>query len=154
MPKTTKKLEGNLFEKVHYHILYYTTAFFNQGGELEDGEVTVKKAYTVKIPIKISADGDDSSANVTTSEMKWISHFNNNLENVLESLSQLEEQVIKPKAIADTGKRFRTKLKMLQLICNSGPASQTLQEAMRKRREFVVEEVVSTFSAFQTTMMR
>ena len=142
MPKTTKKLKGNRFEKVRYHIPYYTTAFFNQGGELEDGEVTVKKASTVKIPIKIAADGDDSRANVTTFEMKGISHFDNNVENVLESLSQLEERVIKPKAIADAGKRFRTKLKMLQLICNSGPASQTLQEAMRKGREYVVEEVV------------
>ena len=60
-----------------------------------------KLPHKVKLPIKISADGDDSRANVTNFEMRGISHFDNNVEAVLESLSQLRECVIKPKGIED-----------------------------------------------------
>jgi hypothetical protein len=63
MTKSTSKTKGNRFEKVNFHISYYTKAFFDPDGELEDGEekVTTKSSPpTVKIPVKIEASGGDS----------------------------------------------------------------------------------------------
>ena len=97
MPRVTTKQKGNRFDKADYHVPYYTTAFFNPGSDKKDDKEDKKVPHTVKLPIKIAADGDDSRANVTNFEMRGISHFDNNVEAVLESLSQLKERVIKPK---------------------------------------------------------
>ena len=139
MPKTNAKQKGNRFEKTDYHIPYYTTAFFNPGRDTKDDEEDKKSPHMVKLPIKISADGDDSRANVTNFEMRGISHFDNNVEPVLESLSQLKERVVKPKGIEDPNEEWKTTLQLLQIICDSGPASQTLQEAARVARTHVYE---------------
>jgi hypothetical protein len=140
MPKSINKMKGHRFDKVRYHVPFYTTPFFNPGGDLEDGKVPVKKASTVKIPVKITATGDESRSNVTSFEMEGISHFDNNVENVLVSISQLKEQVIKPKSIEDPNEEIWVTLQLMQLICNSGPASQTLQEAARIGRALVHDE--------------
>eukprot|EP01083_Nonionella_stella_P195033 718776_1 len=142
MPKTIKKLKGNRFEKVCYHVPFYTNDFFNPEGDKEEGEVTSKPSPVVKIPVKIKADGDDSRSNVTTFEMNSISHFENNVENVLETLSQLEERVVKPKAIEDPNEEIKERLQLLQLICNRGPASQTLQESAKMARTYVYEKYI------------
>lgn len=139
MPRVNNKQKGNRFDKADYHIPYYTTAFFNPGTEKkEDGEEKV--SHMVKLPIKIAADGDESRSNVTHFEMRGISHFDNNVEAVLESLSQLKERVITPKGIEDPIEKWKVTLQLLQIICHSGPASQTLQEAMRVGRTHVYEE--------------
>ena len=44
----------------------------------------------VKIPVKISHYGDESCSNVMSFSMKGISHFNNNIKDILDSLSTLE----------------------------------------------------------------
>ena len=80
MPKTTTKTRGHRFERVRFHIPYYTKDFFDPKRDLNDGEEKETKAKTVKIPVKIDADGDESRANVTTWEMRGISHFDNNVE--------------------------------------------------------------------------
>ena len=139
MPRVVTKQKGNRFEKVDYHIPYYTTAFFNPGSEQKDEGEEKKISHTVKLPIKIAADGDDSRANVTNFEMQGISYFDNNVEAVLESLSQLQERVIKPKGIEDPNEEWKVTLQLLQIICHSGPASQTLQEAARVGRTHVYE---------------
>ena len=144
MVKTTKKAKGNRYERVTYHIPFYTTPFFDPSGELEDSEVAIKTSSTVKIPVKISNEGDNSRANVTSFEMKGISHFDNNIENVLESLSQLKERVIKPKMIDDVNQELKTRLQLLQIICNSGPASQTLQEALKVACTHVYDKFLRT----------
>ena len=107
MPKTIKKMKGNRFEKVCYHVPFYTSDFFNPEGNKEEGEVTSKPSLVVKISVKIKGDGDDSRSNVTTFEMNSITHFDNNVKNVLETLSQLEERVIKPKAIDDPNEEIK-----------------------------------------------
>jgi hypothetical protein len=140
MSKSIKKTKGHRFDKVRYHVPFYTTPFFNPDGELEEGEVSTKRASKVKIPVKITATGDESRSNVTSFEMEGISHFDNNVENVLVSISQLKERVIKPKAIEDPNEEIRVTVQLMQLICNSGPASQTLQEAARMGRTLVHDE--------------
>ena len=112
------KQKGNRYDKADYHIPYYTTAFFNPGKEKKEDE-DEKVSHTVKLPIKIAADGGDTRANVTSFEMRGISHFDNNVEAVLESLSQLKERVIKPKAIEDTIEEWKVTLQLLQIICHS-----------------------------------
>ena len=97
--------------------------FFYRSGDKKEEEEDKKSAHMVKFPIKISADGDDSRSNITNFEMRGISHFNNNVEAVLESLSQLKERVIKPKGIKDPDEEWKTTLQLLQIICDSGPAS-------------------------------
>lgn len=64
----------------------------------------------VRLPIKIAEDGDNFRANVTSFEMAGISHFDNNVESVVESLSQLTERVIKPKAIEDSREEWKVTL--------------------------------------------
>ena len=135
----SSKTKGHRFNNVGvFHIQYYSTPFFDPDGEPEEGEVKKTKETMVKLPVKIAANGDNSRSNVTNFELKSISHFDNNIENVLESISQLIERVIKPKAITDMNEAFKTTLKMLQLICRTGTAMQTLQEVMKKAREEVV----------------
>ena len=46
-----------------------------------------KISHTVKLPIKIATDGGDSIAKMTSFEMRGISHFDKNVEWMLESLS-------------------------------------------------------------------
>ena len=76
MTKTTIKTKGHRFEKVVYHIPFYSSKFFEPEGEKEDGEVTKsQKSKMVKIPMRINASGDDLRGNVTTWELKGISHF-------------------------------------------------------------------------------
>ena len=129
MPRVTTKQKGNRFDIADYHVPYFTTAFFNPGSDKKDDEEDKKVPHTIKLPIKITADGDDSRDNVTNLEMWGISHFDNNVEAVLESLSQLKERVIKPLGIEDPNEEWKVTLQLLQIICHSGPASQPLQEA-------------------------
>ena len=75
--------------------------------------------------------------------MWGIPYFDNNVELVLESLSQLYERVIKPKGIEDTNEEWKVTLQLLQIIYHSRPGSQTLQEAMRISRPSVLEEYSS-----------
>ena len=140
MPRVTTKQKGNRFDKADYHVPYYTTAFFNPGKEGKDEDEDKKTSHKVKLPIKIAADGDESRANVTNFEMPGISHFDNNVEAVLESLSQLKERVIKPKGIEDPNEEWKVTLQLLQIICHSGPATQTLQEAARVGLPHVYKE--------------
>lgn len=142
MTKTTSKTKGNRFEKVNYHISYYTKAFFDPDGELEEGEekTNTKSIPKVKIPVRIEENGGDSRANMSSFEMKSITHFENNVENVIEGISQLQERVIKPKSIENPNKEIKVTIKLMQLICNSGSASQTLQESCKVARQSVYEK--------------
>ena len=106
---------------VKYHIPFYSSNFFDPDGELEEGE-TKSTVKMVKLPIKIAADGDESRSNVTTFEIPGISHFDNNIENVLTTFMQLNERIIKPKGMADKNQEFKRILKFLHLLCSSGPA--------------------------------
>ena len=81
---------------VKYHIPFYSSLFFDPDGNLEEGETRTGRKM-VKLPIKIAADGDESRSNVTTFEIEGISHFDNNIENVLNTFMQLNERIIKPK---------------------------------------------------------
>ena len=143
MPKTTKKSKGHRFDKVLYHIPFYTTHFFDPDGDLEDGELKTSDNM-VKIPMKIDANGDDSRGNVTTWKMKGISHFDNNVEEVLETLLQLQERIIQPRAIEELSDEMKTTLQLMQLICNAGPATQTLQEACRTARQTVYDTYIES----------
>ena len=139
MPKTNTKTKGHRFDKLRYHIPYYTTPFFKPDGELEDGEIA-KSATVIKLPVKIHTDGGDSRSNITSVEMMGITHFDNNVENVLESLWQLNERVIKPKDVDDADEKIKLQWKMMELICSNGTASQTLQEACKTGRQHVYDE--------------
>ena len=75
--------------------------------------------HTIKLPIKISADGNESRANITNFEMRAISHFDNNVEAVLEAFSQLRERIIKPKGIEDPNEEWKVTLQLLQIVCHS-----------------------------------
>ena len=143
MTKTQLKTKGHRFEKVKFHIPFYTTPFFDPDGELEEGETKTKEDKMVKIPMRIDASGDDSRANVTTWELKGISHFDNNIGKVLETLSQLKERVIQPRNIEETATKIKTTLQLMQLVCNSGPATQTLQEACRAGRQHVYDAYIA-----------
>lgn len=140
MPKTSV-LKGNKAADTRYHVRYYNKSFFDPSGELEEGqELETKIGSTVKLPVKIDADGNDSRSNVTYMEIKGISHFENNVENVLESQHQLYEHVIKPKGIVDPQELITTTIRMMGLICNGGTAKQTLQETGKIARQGVYDE--------------
>jgi hypothetical protein len=62
---------------------------------------------------------------------------------VLETLSQLHRRVIKPNAIVNKNQEFRTTLKLLNIICQSGPVSPTLQEAAKVSHSHVYDECIN-----------
>lgn len=135
----TQALKGNKENDTRYHIRFYNKSFFNPA-ELEEGEETDSKIGTVKLPVKIDADGGDSRSNITYREIKGISHWENNVENVLEAEHQLFEHVIKPKCIQDPHELITTTIRMQSLICNGGTAHQTLQETGKIARQGVYDE--------------
>ena len=82
----------------------------------------------VKIPIKISATDKKEHSNITNYAIKSMSHFGNNLENVLEAILSLKERVIKLQGIKDDIELIKTTIHLMQLICTGGPVSQLLNE--------------------------
>ena len=96
--KMMNKTKRHLFERVKFHIPYYTKEFFNPK-ELEGGEDSPisEVTRTVKNLVKINTEGDDSRSNITNWEMKGISRFEGNIENVFNSFYQLHERIIMPK---------------------------------------------------------
>ena len=97
MTKTLKKTKGNRFDKVRSHVPYYMTPFFNPNRDLEKEEVETSHGSIMKLLVKISVASDNSHFNITTFEIKGISHFDNNVEKVLDILMQVKERVINPK---------------------------------------------------------
>ena len=136
MLNAIKKMKGNRFDKSKYHIPYYTPSYFKSG--TEEGEEETEKAF-VKIPVRIDAGEGETRSNVTSFSIKTISHFDNNVEGVLTSLSLLDEKVIKPRGIEDSCEKTKVRQKMLSLIC-SATATQTLQEAAKVARQHVYDE--------------
>ena len=129
---------------IRCHIPYYNKYFFDpDGSEIEEGEIKSKKDKMIKIPVKIAANGNTSRDNVTSFEIRGISHFDGNIENVLETFMSLNESIIKPKAMEDPKEEFKMILKLLNLLSTSGPAKQTLQEATRKARVYVTHQLLA-----------
>ena len=110
---------------------FYSASFFDPDGTMEEGGVKNHKDKMVKIPIKIAANSNKSRSNVTSFEIKGINHFDNNVESVLETFMELNEQVIKPKGITDSKQECKTVIKLLHILCTTGAATQTLQEATK-----------------------
>ena len=81
---------------------------------------------TVKNPVKINSEGEESRSNVTHCNIRAITHFDNNVENVLTSIAELKERVIKPKKLEDKNELLKLTQEMLKLIC-VGTATATLQ---------------------------
>ena len=50
--KTITKSKGHRFEKVRFHIPFYTTEFFEPEGSTEEDNKGDKKGQVIKIPIK------------------------------------------------------------------------------------------------------
>ena len=148
MTKTSKNNEKGHrpHAVIKCHIPFYSSVFFDPNGqqETEEGEVQMHSSdKMVKIPIKIAANGNESRSNVTTFEIKGITHFDNNIENVLNAFMNLNERVIKPKNMQDKNEEFKMILELLQLLCTTGPATQTLQEALKLARTRVVHQLLA-----------
>jgi hypothetical protein len=118
--------------------------FFDHDSEtVEDDEVNSKSGNMIRIPVKIQADGGKTRSNVTNFEMRGISHFDNNVENVMESISQLKERIIKPCQIDNSGELIKTTIQLMQLICNTSTARQTLQEACKTGCQNVYDDFIN-----------
>ena len=90
MTKLNTKSKGHRNELAKFHVQFYAKSFFDPNGELEEGEAPQVTTPTVKFPVKINTEGDDSRSNVTTQEIKAITHFDGNIEAVLESKLQIK----------------------------------------------------------------
>ena len=75
-------------------------------------------------------------SNVTNCEIRAITHFDNNVENVLTSIVELKETVIKPKKLEDKNEILKVTQEMLKLIC-TGTATTTLQQSFKEARQVV-----------------
>ena len=139
--KTFTKYKGHRVEKTVYHIPFYTTDFFEPEGSTEEDKKGEKKGQTIKIPIKIRPGGDESRSNVTNCELPAITHFDNNCEKVLTSISILKERVIQPKELEDKKEVIKTTQEMMKLIC-TGTATTTLQQSMKEARQYVYETYI------------
>ena len=115
--KTFNKMKGHRVEKTTHHIPFYTKEFFEPEGSTEEESKGDKKIQMIKIPIKIRPGGDESRSNVTNCELPAITHFDNNCEKVLTSISMLKERIIMPKELKDTKDVIKTTQEMMKLIC-------------------------------------
>ena len=64
------------------------------------------------------------------------------MEEVLDTLLQLQERIIQPRAIEEIDESIKTTLQLMQLVCNAGPTTQTLQEACRTARQMVYNKYI------------
>ena len=129
--KTIVKEKGNRYAKVRYHIPFYSSAFFEPVNKEEEQKM-------VKLPVKISEEEGESRSNVTSFQIPAITQFDGNLEQVLESLSNLRSKVIKPRQL-EHNEEIKLTLKFLGLIC-VGSATQTLLDAAKAARKHVYNE--------------
>ena len=139
--KTYTKFKGHRVDKTTYHIPFYTTDFFEPEGSTEEDKKGDKKDQKIKIPIKIRPGGDESRSNVTNCEIPAITHFDNNCEKVLTSISILKERVIQPKELEDKKEIIKTTQEMMKLIC-TGTATTTLQQSMKEARQYVYDAYI------------
>ena len=136
--KANGKTKGHRVEDAVFHIPFYTSSFFEPS--TEEGEITTTLApSTVRIPVKIAADGEDNRANMTSFEMKHLTHFDNNVEDVLTAIATLQERVVKPRAIKEETEKIRTSIHLMHLIC-TGTAEQTLNEAKKFARQYTYDQ--------------
>ena len=120
--KTIAKEKGNRYAKVRYHIPFYSPSFFEPVKEEEEQQM-------VKLPVKISEEEGESRSNVTSFQIPAITQFDGNLEQVLESLSNLRSKVIRPRQL-EHNEEIKLTLKYLGLIC-VGSATQTLLDSAK-----------------------
>ena len=97
----------------------------------------------VRTPIKIDANDNESCSNVTNFEIKGITNFYNNIENLLNAFMNMNERVVKSQNVPDKNKEFKMILELLQLICITGPAMQILQIALKLARTRVVHQLLA-----------
>ena len=97
----------------------------------------------VKLPVKILEEEGKTRTNVASFEIPAVTHFDGDVEEVLESLSALKTKVVKPRQLETETKEQKLTLKMMGLIC-SGPATQTLQDAAQAARKHVYQEYLET----------
>ena len=81
-------------------------------------------------------------------------HFDQNVENVLNSLSQLKERIINPKQIEDPNEEIKTTISFLKLVCTSNSATQTSQEAATQARTYVFENYLKNNGTLSKTRRR
>ena len=92
---------------------------------------------------KIDSEGEESRSNVTNCEIRAVTHFDNNVENVLTSIAELKEKVIKPKKLDNMNELLKLTQEMLKLIC-VGTATTTLQQSFKEARQFVYDNHLKT----------
>mmetsp|Transcript_19332 Transcript_19332/g.21896 ORF Transcript_19332/g.21896 Transcript_19332/m.21896 type:complete len:460 (+) Transcript_19332:69-1448(+) len=144
MTKTiANKAKGHRVADPKYLVRFYEPLFFGLK-DSEEGEIPPQEKKTVKLPVKITSDGDDSRSNVTNQEIKMISHFDGNVEGVLESLSQLQELVIKPRMLSEIGEELRVTMQLMSILC-TGPAAQTFQEATKAARNHAYDTYLKEY---------
>ena len=131
--KANGKTKGHRVDDAVFHIPFYTPSFFEPSTE-ESESTTTTTPSTVRIPVKIAADGADNRANMTSFKMKHITHFDNNVKDVLTAIATLQERVVKPRAIKEEPDRIQTSIHLMHLIC-TGTAEQTLNEAKKFARQ-------------------
>ena len=144
MVKLTTKTKGNRYEKARFHIPFYNKMFFDPDAEADEGEAKTKKEMKVKLPIKIKEDGNEERGNMTVIDMDPITHFDDNVEKVLDAFVQLYDRIVKPKGIKNKDEEFKVVIQLLHIICR-GPADQTLQEALKVARTNVFDKFVNEY---------
>ena len=135
--KTIKKEKGHRSDEVEYFIPFYSKDFFEPNKKKDEDEEDETKPETVLVPVKIDKNGGDNRANVTNLKMKAISHFENNIENVLTSFSQIATRYMLPMGIKDEKVKLKSWIQMLLLICPNEQAAQTIHACQTKARQYV-----------------
>ena len=131
--KTNTKEKGHRFTRVKYFLPYFSAAFFEPAKEMEE-----EQDKMIRLPVKIDEEKGESRSNVTNFEIKAITHFDKDVEQVLVSLLELDTRIVKTKKLENPNEGIKLTCKMLQLIC-TGTASHTLQEATQIARQEVYD---------------
>ena len=116
MLRTTIKLKGHRFDRTKCSIRFYEEKFF-ASSKKKDDDVREKEPESVKIPMKIDADGEDSRSNTSYVKLTAIEFFDNEAENVLNVLDVLKKRVVKPRRLDNGGEEAKALIHFLKFVC-------------------------------------
>ena len=112
MVRTTQKEKGHLSDRVVYHVKFASEMLLNP----------VNDPSYVKIPTRLSATEGDTRANTTNVKVRVVDHYEGNVEWVLESWMEIQENLLAPMGYTRTSENGK---KMVALYAENRGRNRT-----------------------------
>ena len=147
MVRTTQKEKGHLSDRVVYHVKFASEMLLNPV-KSEDNDPSY-----VKIPTRLSATEGDTRANTTNVKVRVVDHYEGNVEWVLESWMEIQENLLAPMGYTRTSENVKKWLLYMQRTVD-GTARQQLTNACRLARNYIAgTHLIHNIPNFQGNQM-